>query len=56
MTIYVHNGDIGTVFELTIVDTDEVPIDVSTAAVDTSTAISSVSTIVNSNTVPISPL
>ena len=33
MTIYAHNGDIGTVFELTIVDTDEVPIDVSTAIV-----------------------
>ena len=33
MTIYVHNGDIGTVFELTIVDTDKVSIDVSTAAV-----------------------
>ena len=33
MTIYVHNGDIGTVFELTIKDTDEAVIDVSTAAV-----------------------
>ena len=33
MTVYVHNGDIGTVFELTIKDTDEAVIDVSTAAV-----------------------
>ena len=33
MTIYVHNGDIGTVFELTIVDTDDTAVDVSTAAV-----------------------
>ena len=33
MTIYAHNGDIGTVFELTIKDTDEAVIDVSTAAV-----------------------
>ena len=32
-TIYVHNGDIGTVFRLTITDTAGTAIDVSTAAV-----------------------
>jgi len=30
-TIYVHNGDIGTIFRLTITDTDGTAIDVSTA-------------------------
>ena len=30
-TIYVHNGDVGTVFRLTITDTDGTAIDVSTA-------------------------
>ena len=33
MTISIHNGDIGTIFELTIVDTDGTAIDVSTASV-----------------------
>jgi hypothetical protein len=32
-TIYVHNGDIGTIFRLTITDTAGTPIDVSTATV-----------------------
>lgn len=32
-TIYVHNGDIGTIFRLTITDTDGTAIDVSTATV-----------------------
>lgn len=31
-TIYVHNGDIGTIFRLTITDTSGTAIDVSTAA------------------------
>lgn len=31
-TIYVHNGDVGTVFELAIVDTAGTAIDVSTAS------------------------
>ena len=30
-TIYVHNGDIGTIFRLTITDTSGTAIDVSTA-------------------------
>lgn len=33
MTIYVHNGDIGTIFRLTITDTAGTAIDVSTASV-----------------------
>lgn len=33
MTIVIHNGDIGTAFELTIVDTNGATIDVSTATV-----------------------
>ena len=32
-TIYVHNGDVGTVFRLTIIDTDGTAIEVSTASV-----------------------
>lgn len=32
MTIYIHNGDAGTKFALTIVDVDGVKIDVSTAS------------------------
>lgn len=32
-TIYVHNGDVGTIFRLTITDTDGTAIDVSTATV-----------------------
>jgi hypothetical protein len=33
MTIYIHKGDIGTIFELTIVDTADVVINVSTASI-----------------------
>jgi hypothetical protein len=33
MTTYIHNADIGTIFRLTITDTDEAVIDVSSASV-----------------------
>jgi len=32
MTTYIHDGDIGTIFRQTIVDSDDTPIDVSTAS------------------------